>query len=137
MDRGLLEQWLAEGRSLEDIGRTVDRDPSTVSYWLRKYGLEAAHREKHRAKGGLPLEELKALVEAGSTQREMAENFGVAVRTVRYWLKKYGLKTAHGEQYGLNPETKSPRVTRRCRRHGLTTYVLSRPQDRTRDRCIR
>ncbi len=72
MDRDLLERMLAEDRSLEQIGRQVGRHPSTVSYWLRKFGLEAAHRDRHLAKGGLPLDALRTMLEGGSTYAEMA-----------------------------------------------------------------
>jgi len=36
-------QWLAsrlaEGRSIESIAREVNRNPSTVAYWVNKHGL--------------------------------------------------------------------------------------------------
>ena len=34
-----LEGYLAEGLSLEQIGKRVGRDPSTVSHHLRRHGL--------------------------------------------------------------------------------------------------
>jgi transposase len=62
MDR--VEQLLAQGLSLAEIGRRVGRYEATVSYWLRKYGLEAVNRAKHEAKGGLTREQLRPLVDA-------------------------------------------------------------------------
>ena len=50
MDRDLLEAWLEQGRSLTEIGALVDRDPTTVSYWLKKHGLIANGRDKYAAK---------------------------------------------------------------------------------------
>ena len=51
LEREALEAMLAEGCSLEEIGRRVERHPSTVSYWLSKYGLCAGLREKHAPEG--------------------------------------------------------------------------------------
>jgi transposase len=48
-----LEECLAEGLSLEAIGKKVGKHESTVSYWLKKHGLVAAEAEKHAAKGDL------------------------------------------------------------------------------------
>ena len=41
MQKELLEQCLAEGMSLEAIGKRVGKHESTVSYWLKKHGLDA------------------------------------------------------------------------------------------------
>lgn len=49
MNKELLEECLAEGMSLEAIGERVGKHESTVSYWLKKHGLEAARAEKHSA----------------------------------------------------------------------------------------
>jgi transposase-like protein len=38
MDKARLEQQLESGRSIEAIARDVDRDPSTVAYWVNKHG---------------------------------------------------------------------------------------------------
>src|SRR5207302_588790 len=62
MEREFLERQLADGRSLEYIGALVGKDPSTVSYWLKKHGLHAVYREKHAARGGLSREQLEGRV---------------------------------------------------------------------------
>jgi transposase len=129
MDRELLERMLAEGRSLEQIGKAVGRHPSTVSYWLRRYGLQAAHRDRHLAKGGLPLDSLRAMLEGGSTYAEMAAEFGVSVATVRHWLMKLGLRSARGPgARRVHPRAK-PResvVRSYCARHGMTRFRADR-----------
>ena len=51
MDEDSLKLLLARGLSVERIAKRFDRDASTVSYWMRKYGLEAPNREKYAAKG--------------------------------------------------------------------------------------
>jgi transposase len=50
MDRGWLEECLAAGMSLDAIGERAGRHPSTVSYWLKKYGLMAAGQARHAPK---------------------------------------------------------------------------------------
>ncbi|MGN6558485.1 MAG: helix-turn-helix domain-containing protein [Solirubrobacterales bacterium] len=52
MEKELLEECLAEGMSLEAIGKQVGKHESTVSYWLKKHGLAAARAEKHASKDG-------------------------------------------------------------------------------------
>ena len=129
MDRDQLETMLAEGRSLEEIGRAVGKHPSTVSYWLRKHGLVAAHRDKHLAKGGLPLDSLRTMLEGGSTYAEMADEFGVSVATVRHWLMKLGLRSPRGP--GARPvhpraEPGVKSVQGHCAQHGTTRFRADR-----------
>lgn len=42
MDKGWLEECLAAGMSLDAIGERAGKHPSTVSYWLKKYGLNGS-----------------------------------------------------------------------------------------------
>lgn len=93
MDREALEAMLAEGCSLEEIGRRVDRHPSTVSYWLRKYGLEAAHRERHANFGGLDRNTVAELVAEGRSARFIAKEMDCSLATVRHWLEVFGMET--------------------------------------------
>jgi hypothetical protein len=65
VDRITLEQLLGDGLSLAEIGRRFDRHEATVAYWAKKYGLEAANRAKHAARGGVAEDELAPLAEAG------------------------------------------------------------------------
>ncbi len=132
----MLASYLHDGLSLERIGDLVGRHPSTVGYWVQRHGLEAVNRDRHLPKGIPSRERLETLIGVGMTQLAIAETFGVGVSTVRYWLRKYELKTAHGEQYGLSRDAKLPRITRRCRRHGMTTFVISGAAGRYRcQRC--
>jgi transposase-like protein len=39
MDKHSLELLLAQGISIERIGKRFGKDPSTVSYWVKKHGL--------------------------------------------------------------------------------------------------
>jgi Homeodomain-like domain-containing protein/helix-turn-helix protein len=133
MDRAWLEQQLAAGRSIEAIAREVDRDPSTVSYWVTKHGLVSAHAEKHAARGGIAREQLEPLVWAGLSIRAIAERLGVSYATIQHWLKKHGLKTRRAAApRGSEART----IERECPVHGLTTFIKYSPTDHHRcERC--
>ena len=126
MDRRWLEQQLAAGRSIEAIAREVDRDPSTVAYWVTKYGLVSAHAAKHAPRGGIAREQLEPLVAAGLSIRAISERLGVSYATVQHWLKKHGLKTRRTvEPRGSEART----IERECPVHGLTTFIKYSPTD--------
>jgi transposase len=88
-----LELLLAEGLSLEQIGKRFARHPSTVSYWMEKYGLEAVNREKHLAKGGIDRALLTEIVEAAMSIAQIATDLGVGKATVRHWMRRYELRS--------------------------------------------
>src|SRR6202046_939105 len=95
MDKDALQLLLAQGVSVEQIGRRFGRHPSTVSYWMRKHGLEAPNRAKHAPKGGIERERLSELVEGGMKIAEIAEEVGLSKGAVRHWLSRYNLHTSH------------------------------------------
>ena len=121
MDRASLESLLNEGLSLEEIGRRLERHPSTVGYWLGRYGLTATHHARHAARGALDRSALEALVGQGLSIRRIAEEVGVSASTVRHWLKRYGLATAGAKRLS-QPSGSHP--LRRCPKHGVGRYVL-------------
>jgi transposase len=88
MQKEFLEECLAEGISLEAIGKRVGKHESTVSHWLKKYGLEAAKAEKHAPKKPLAKEELERLLAAGLSLREIAQRLDRSLATVRHWMRK-------------------------------------------------
>lgn len=65
MDAAILERYLRDGLSLEKIGELTGRHPSTVSYWLKRHGLAAVHRDRHAPKGGVDKQTLTSLVDEG------------------------------------------------------------------------
>jgi transposase len=93
MEKGFLEDCLAKGMSLEAIGERAGKHPSTVSHWLKKYGLEARGSARHSPKGNVDVERLRALVEQGASIRGIGEELRVGYSTVRYWLKRLNLET--------------------------------------------
>ena len=131
MDRASLEQLLGRGLSLAEIGRRFDLHEATVGYWVKKHGLEAAHRGRHAARGGIALDELQPLVDAGMSIAQIAERVDRSKATVRHWLIRYGLKTSGGVGRRPSGQAKAAKqaglatVTMRCSRHGETDFCLS------------
>lgn len=124
MERGSLERYLAKGLSLEQIAVLVDRDPSTVGYWVKRHGLRPNGRERHASRGGLPKETLEGLIDAGASQREIAKALDVSQSTVRHWLTRYGLRTKR--RHRILDGEELPRVVRDCSIHGRTTFYRRR-----------
>lgn len=96
MDRQWLEACLAAGMSLDVIGERVGRHPSTVSYWLKKHGLQAVGQGCHAPKGSMDQARLRDLVESGASIREISTELGIGYSTTRYWLRRCGLETDRG-----------------------------------------
>jgi transposase len=130
MERQSLEFLLDQGLSLEQIGKRFGKDPSTISYWMNKYGLEAPNREKHAAKGGIERERLEVLVARGMTIAEIADEVGLSKGTVRHWLRQYALQThnSRGRRPGKIVQAAkgagllTAKMT--CFRHGETEFFL-------------
>jgi transposase len=119
VEREWLEAELASGRSIESIAREVERDPSTVAYWMRKYGLRSTHAARHSARGAIDGELLSEVVACGLSVREIADVFERSPATIRHWLRKYGVATARAAR--LRQGAPGPLV--RCERHGPTAHV--------------
>lgn len=122
MEKELLEECLAEGMSLEAIGKRVGKHESTVSYWLKKHGLEAARAEKHRSKGGVAKEDLERLLARKLSLREIAKEMDRGLATIRHWMRKYQLEAPPHRHKG--PSDGRRQTTLSCRRHGRTDFVL-------------
>jgi transposase-like protein len=133
VEREQLSAWLDAGLSLIQISVVTGRHPSTVGYWVQKYGLVANGRDRYAPRGGLSREKLEAAIERGATQQEIADEFGCNLSTARRWLARYGLKTKH---QGGRPPAASPRdveaalangsrtVIGQCPRHGSTQFAI-------------
>jgi transposase len=122
MEKALLEECLAEGMSLEAIGKRVGKHESTVGYWLKKHGLRAAKAEMHAARGALPKDELERLLRLGMSLREIAKEMDRSLATIRHWMQRYQLKAPPHRHDG--PGERSHETTLICRRHGRTVFVL-------------
>ena len=128
MDREALRLLLAGGLSLEQIGERFNRGASTVGYWVKKHGLEAAHKERHAARGGLERSVLAALVAEGHSMRSMARELDVSLATVRHWMSKYDLQATAYVRKPSQGDSGPAELERRCSTHGLTTFVRSGPR---------
>jgi transposase len=127
MDKQSLECLLDQGVSVEQIGKRFGKDPSTVSYWMRKYGLVSPYREKHAAKGPIERAHFVGLIEAGASIATIAETLRISTGTVRHWLKKYGLETQAVSQRRAVRAARGAgllTVERECRHHGLVDFWL-------------
>ena len=127
MDRDSLTTLLARGLSVEKIAQRFGKHPSTVSYWMTKYGLEAPNRDKHAAKGGIAREQLAELIDGGLSITEIAEAVSLSKATVRYWLRRHGLSTRATERMAAERTARDAGqadLMLVCRRHGETRFVI-------------
>jgi transposase len=137
MDEDSLKVLLARGLSVEQIAKRFDRDPSTVSYWMRKYELEAPNRDKYAAKGGIDREVLQTFVEEGRSIGQIATAVGLSKGTVRHWLRKHGLTTRGRGQVTATATAREAgmlAITRECPTHGPSEFIL---EGRGSHRCKR
>lgn len=126
MDQGQLEGMLGEGMSLAAIGRELGRHESTVAYWVDKYRLAAGGADKNAARGGLRRQELEMLVVRGLSIAQIASEVDRSKGAVRYWLRRYGLKTWSASGSRRAAESQAARAagvresTMLCATHGET-----------------
>ena len=125
MKRRFLEECLAEGLSLEEIGKRAGKHRSSVRYWMQKYGLRSTDA-KSVPESGLTRVELEPLVDEGLTIEKIAQRLGVSDSTVKKWLKRHDLRTRGAQRRilldRLRDEGKGY-VQLECRRHGLTRHI--------------
>jgi transposase len=127
MDRESLRLLLAQGVSVEEIGRRFGKHPSTVSYWMAKYALDAPNRDRHAAKGGIERDRLDELVSRGLSIAEIAAEIGLSKTTVRHWLRRYDLTTSPKARREAVHDAKAGghvRIVRHCKAHGETEFTL-------------
>jgi transposase len=137
MDKGSLQLFLNQGLSLEEIGRRVGRHPSTVAYWVKKHGLSAANKAKRGGGAGLSREALASLIAEGATYAFMAQELGVSVASVRYWVQRHCLETSRSERIRMGREARRAGraiVQLSCKHHGTTDFWL---EGRGVYRCMR
>jgi DNA-binding CsgD family transcriptional regulator len=129
MKKEELVGYVAEGLSLEQIGKRVDRNPSTISYHLKKHGLKPVNRGKHAARGPIPELTLRTLAAEAISVREIARRLDRSPSTIRHWLNRYGIE-AHGikgnREKALAARARGETVIKlRCRHHGETDFYVS------------
>jgi transposase-like protein len=123
VEQKILEQMLNEGLSLEAMGRQAGLHPSTVSYWLRQYGLQPAGHARHAPRGALPREQLERLVADHLTVREIAQAVGRSPTTVRHWLRRYGLETTQRARTKTRTNFARPPLEADCAKHGRAVFI--------------
>jgi transposase len=126
MTKEELERFLAEGLSLEQIGKRVGRNPSTVSYHLKKHGLKPVGA-KYASKGAIEEELLREMADDGMSLGEMSRELGRSVSTIRRWLRRYELRPPASDRRAEARRARELRLTRvelECIHHGRTTFIL-------------
>ena len=121
-----MKRRLADGASIEAIAREVGRDPSTVSYWVRKHGLVSTHAERHAARGPIERELLAEIVACDLSIRDMADVFDRSPTTIRHWLRRHGLVSGPARRRAeveAADRTGERELQLRCQRHGMTRHV--------------
>jgi transposase-like protein len=137
MTKEQLERFLAEGLSLEQIGKRVRRDPSTISYHLKKHGLRPVGK-KYAAKGPINREKLEQMIDEELSVRQMAHRLGRNRSSIRHWLIKHDLWPL--PSVGRRADAKRAReqgeryVEMVCPKHGRTVFIL---EGRGYHRCTR
>lgn len=130
MKREVLEQYLADGLTLREIGDREGKDHTTIGYWVKKHGLKAVNHDKCAPRGGIEKETLDLLAAEGRTLQEIADELDRSVSTIRHWMDIYGLATLNARGRRMRAEARealedgATRATMHCHRHGDTTFVL-------------
>jgi transposase len=129
MEKEPLEDYLAQGLTLKEIGERTGKHLTTVGYWIKRHGLRAANAKKFAPKhSAITKERLADLVAQGASLNDLSEVLGLSVSTVRHWLQKYGLETSgmgwRRQQTRRAREAGLQHITRNCSRHGMSTFVL-------------
>jgi transposase len=136
MDRDRLKGYLDEGLSLAQIGALENRHPSTIRWWLNRYGLEPNGR-KHGRRTSIDAELLQALSDEGLPVREIASRVGVSPSTANRAMLRLGIVRRSGSRRAEAVAARKrgeKRFTSTCRRHGVTEF-LALPGGRS--RCAR
>jgi hypothetical protein len=137
MTKEKLERYLAEGLSLEQIGKREGRNPSTISYHLKKHGLKPVGK-KFAAKGPIDRETLEQMIDEELSVHQMARRLGRNESSIRHWLIKHDLWPL--PSVGRRVEAKRARergeryVEMECPKHGRTVFIL---EGRGYHRCTR
>jgi transposase len=136
MERIALEQMLAQGMSLEAIGRELNLHPSTIGYWIRRHGLAAANSARFSPRGAPSRPVIESLTASGATLREIAAATDRSISTIRHWLARWEIERSlsRGTRTPADPRTAPRDIVMTCARHGATTFRL---ESRGSYRCCR
>ena len=136
MEKEFLEQCLAKGMSLPQIGELVGRPPGTVGYWVAKHGLVANGKQKFSQKGPLDRDQLEALLESELTLEAIAERLGVPISRVRYSIEQHQLpKTVYARRVATIRAARKAglkEIELVCPAHGRTPFWIGKKTIRCR-----
>ena len=121
-----MAERLQAGASIEAIAREFGRDPSTVSYWVRKHGLTPSHAARHAPRGPIDRELLTEIVACELSIRDIADVFERSPASVRHWLGRYGLTSGPTRRRAAVAAADRDGIRELellCNRHGPTRHV--------------
>jgi len=83
-----------EGKPFTQVAEEFNVSVDTIYRWSKKFGIHSLHTP-NTYKDPIEFEELKFFVGKGFSIRDIAKELGGrSYSTIRYWLKKYSLKTS-------------------------------------------
>jgi transposase len=129
MDKKELERYIEDGLTLREIGERTGKHLTTVGYWMKRYALRTVGSKKFAPKRSeITKGRLEELIEQGASLNDLSEVLRLSVSSIRHWLAKYDLKT-HGqgwrrEQTRRAREAGLKHISRNCKHHGMTTFIL-------------
>ena len=126
MDRAELEALVADGLSLEEIGRRVGRHHSTIANWLAAEGLKTLNADKFAPGRGIERDDLLRFAESGAALKVIASELGCSISTARYWLRKHDLELLRRSRRPIKRTDVNigRRELRDCPDHGRTPHAL-------------
>jgi hypothetical protein len=127
MDKRCLEDCLAKGMSLPEIGRLVGKPAGTVGYWVKRHSLKANGADKYSPRGGVDWELLEILVDEGLTVREIAAELSLSPSMVRRGMERYGFQPTGGDRRRAARKAREAGLKEaelECPHHGFTAHVL-------------
>ena len=92
-------------------------------YWANKYELSPAGAERFAARGAPDREALERFIREGATLQTIADQSDRSIATVRYWLNKWSIPRPQ-KRARVDTATAPRVITRRCQRHGVTSFGL-------------
>ena len=85
---------IEEGKNTYEIAKQLNVTPPTVKYWINKLSIEYTSKKTWKLAGNPEFRNrLNKLLKEGKSIKEIADEFGVTNKAVKYWIKKLKIKT--------------------------------------------
>ncbi len=106
----------------------INSDSYTMNYMGVGKGISRRLQAASNKPSRPPVQEsqLVQLIKGGKTQREIAKQLGYSQTTIKYWLKKFGLKTNNRKGRKKKHTGTGKYTSSQCDKHGKTRFVLAK-----------